>query len=73
MQMHIATVFINTLLPPFSRHFFNTHSSMARSGKDDQLLNTLSDICLVAGCLNCELSQCPQGHGLANALLESSA
>lgn len=46
------------------------------SSKDDQLLDTLSDGCLVAGCLSFEPSQYPQEIGmtlLAVGLLDLSA
>lgn len=71
--IHISTAFRRTLLPPFSRQF-NTQSSTARSIKDDQLLDSLSDRCLVAGCLSLESSRCPAGdrYDLASALLDSS-
>lgn len=49
--IHISTAFMSTLLPPFSRQF-NTQPSTARSIKDDQLLDSLSDRRLVAGCLS---------------------
>lgn len=71
--IHISTAFISTLLPPFSRPF-NSQSSTARSIKDDQLLDSLSDRCLVAEYLSFEPPQCPEGDGfdLASALLDSS-
>lgn len=72
--IHISTAFLSTPPSPLSRQF-NTQSSTARSIKDDQLLDSLSDRCLAAGCLSLESSRCPEGdrYDLARALLDSSA
>jgi len=72
--IHMSTAIMSKELPPFCRPL-NTPASTARSIKEDQLLDSLSDRCLVAGCLSLEPFPCPEGerYDLATALLDSSA